>query len=122
MRAPGALHHARFMASSLYILKMVMLANDLPQGLATPEMMTSLTRMAQYIALFHGPWYLQANMAVLAPRLDLHLWDNMALYEVYLKINLDINLFIQLLDRPHIFICIMIIYIFILFCRKLMLP
>ena len=59
MRAPGALHHARFLASCLYIMKMVMLADVLPCGLVTPTMRTKLTRMAGYISLIHGPWFLQ---------------------------------------------------------------
>lgn len=82
MRAPGALHHARFLASCLYILKLVMLRNVLPQGLVTPAMMESLLRMAQYIALFHGPWFLQGRIPAVAPRLDLELWTDMCLYEV----------------------------------------
>ena len=82
MRAPGALHHARFMASCLYLLKMALLANILPPGLVTPAMRAKIDRMALYIALFHGPWFLQARVSVVAPRLDIQLWDHMCAFEV----------------------------------------
>lgn len=52
MQAPGALHHARFMASSLYILKLALLADSLPPGLVTPNMRVGIECMAQYIAVF----------------------------------------------------------------------
>lgn len=79
MRAPGALHHARFLASALYILKIAMLANDLPPGLVTPNMLDGIDRMAWFIVLFQGPWFLQACVSVSAPRLDLQLWAHVLL-------------------------------------------
>ena len=82
MRAPGALHHARFMASALYILKIAMLVNVLPPRFMTKNMQTKIERMAQYIAIFHGPWFLQSCLAPPAPRLDLQLWQDMCHYEV----------------------------------------
>lgn len=82
MRAPGALHHARFLASCLYIMKLTMLADNLRPGLVTPNMKVNIDRMALYIALFHGPWFLQACLASAAPRLDMELWHNMCLFEV----------------------------------------
>ncbi len=82
MRAPGALHHARFLASCLYIMKIAMLADVLPPGLVTPAMSTKIDRMAIFISLFHGPWFLQARIPAVAPRLDLQLWQHMCLYEV----------------------------------------
>ena len=82
MRAPGALHHARFLDSSLYIMKLALLANALPPGLVTPLMQEGIDRMAQYIALFLGPWCMQARLSVCAPRLDLQVGQQMTLYEV----------------------------------------
>ena len=79
MRAPGALHHARFLASALYILKLAMLADVLPPGLITPDVLPGLDKMSQYIALWHGPWFLQARLAIPAPRLDL---QEMSIFEV----------------------------------------
>ena len=81
MRAPGALHHARFLASCLYIMKLVMLSNLTPRGLLTPNMLANLERMAQYIALFHGSWFLQARVVAIAPRLDFNLWEQMGSYQ-----------------------------------------
>lgn len=82
MRAPGALHHARFLASALYILKLALLADDLPPGVLTPAKRVNVDRMAQYISLFHGPWFLQARLAAAAPRLDLQFWQDMCVYQV----------------------------------------
>ncbi len=56
MRAPGALHHAHFLASSLYIMKIVMLSDVLPVSFLTPAMLDDIMRMAQFISLFYGPW------------------------------------------------------------------
>ena len=68
------------MASALYILKLALLADVTPQGLLTPAMVTQIDRMAQYISLFHGPWFLQACVASVSPRLDLQLWHHMGIY------------------------------------------
>ncbi len=92
MRHPGALHHARFLASSIYLLKLVRLKNVLPPGLVTPTMMAGMERMAQFIALFHGPWFLQARLAAAAPRLDLQLWKDMCAYEVNIVIDQHISI------------------------------
>ena len=73
MRAPGALHHARFLATCL---KLAMIANVTPQGLLTPTILRKIDRMAQYIASFHGPWFLLAVVAPIAPCLDLQLWQD----------------------------------------------
>lgn len=96
MRAPGALHHARFLASCLYIMKLALLADVLPRGLLTPNMLEGIDRMAQYIALFHGPWFLQARLSTPAPRLDLQLWQHMCHYEVNKHCNYYIILIFYL--------------------------
>ena len=80
MRKPGALHHARFMASSLYILEITMLQNNLPRGMLTPNMKARITRMTPFISLFHAPHFLKAILAAAAPRLDLKLWQDMERY------------------------------------------
>ena len=82
MRAPGALHHARFMASCLYILKLSLLVDNLPPGLITPNMRVDIDRMAVYIAIFHRPWFLRSSLAAAAPRQDLELWQTMSIFEV----------------------------------------
>ena len=65
-RVPGALHHVRFLASSLYILKMSLLSEELPREMLTPRMLQGVHCMAQYIALFNGQWFLRARIAVAA--------------------------------------------------------
>ena len=82
IRAPGALHHARFLSKGLYILKIVMLADVTPHGLLTPNMLAGLDRMAQFAAIFYAPWFLQARLAPPAPRLDLQLWQDMCEYHI----------------------------------------
>ena len=48
-----------------------MLSDVVPPGFLTPAMIVNLQKMAIFIALFHGPWFLQARIAPIAPRLDL---------------------------------------------------
>ncbi len=86
MRHPGALHHARFLMIAINILKLAMLFDVLPPGLLTPAMKPLIDRMAEYIAIFHIPWFLQALLPEPAPRLDLQLWHDMIAYEVKTKI------------------------------------
>ena len=57
-----------------------MLSDVLPPGLLTPNMLVNLKKMAIYIALFWGPWFLQARFAPIAPRLDLELGNYMHIY------------------------------------------
>ena len=70
MRAPGAIHHAKFMTSSLNILKLAMLANVTPPRVLTARKIQGIDKMAEFIALFQGPWFLQARLPAPSPRLD----------------------------------------------------
>ena len=81
MRKPGAVHHARYMESCLYILKITMLQDNLPRGMLTANMKQGINRMAHYIALFHASYNLKVRIAPAAPRLDLKLWKEMSIYE-----------------------------------------
>ena len=58
-----------------------MLQDNLPRGMLTPNMKQGINQMAQYIALFHAPYYLKARIAPAAPRSDLKLWKQMSMYE-----------------------------------------
>lgn len=82
MRKAGAAHKARFLGSALYLMKLSMLGNNLHPGMVTPRMQREIDEIAEYIALFHGPLFLQSRIAAYAPRLDLNLWQNMLIYEV----------------------------------------
>ncbi len=66
-------------------MKLVMLSDVTPPDLLTPAMTRDLKRMAQYVALFHGPWFLQARVAAMAPRLDFQLWQHMGRYQVRVR-------------------------------------
>ncbi len=63
-------------------MKLAMLLDVLPLGLVTPATARKIERMAQYISLFHTPWFLQARLPTAAPRLDVSLWNMMVTYEV----------------------------------------
>ena len=82
MRKAGTAHKACFLGSALYLLKMSMLGNNLHQGMVTPLIQRQIDDMAEFIALFYGPLFLQARIAAYAPRLDLELWHNMITYKV----------------------------------------
>ena len=55
---------------------------------------TGVERLAQYIALFHAPYFRQAPLSASAPRLDIALWRDMTDYEA---IDADIYFFIRVL-------------------------
>ncbi len=83
MRRPGALHHARFMAKGLYILKIAMLSDVLPQDVLPANKHAGITRMAQFIVLFYTRYYLMARLPTAAPQQDLTLWKSMGMYQMY---------------------------------------
>ena len=58
-----------------------MLADNLPRGMVTPNEHEQIDRLAQYIALIHVPYFLQALLSSAAPRLDLALWQDVTEYE-----------------------------------------
>lgn len=76
-----------------------MLSDILPVGLVTPVMLSNIKRMAQFIALFYGPYFLQARLPTAAPRLDLELWNHMTTYQVCHK---NINLVSQSVIVIHL--------------------
>ena len=61
---------------------MYVMAEVLPPDVLPPDKLPELDRMTQFIALFHGMYFLQATIATAAPRLDLCHWKDMLLYEV----------------------------------------
>ena len=66
MRKAGTAHKACFLGSALYLLKMSMLGNNLHQGMVTPLVQRQIDDMAEFIALFYGPLFLQARNAAYA--------------------------------------------------------
>ena len=80
MRKPGAMHSARFMAQSIYLLKICMLSN---QFILTPRQLASVTKLAEYIALFYARYFLRAMLAAAAPSDDLQFWYLMKKYREF---------------------------------------
>ena len=77
MERPGALHHARFMAKSIHYIKMFMLTPQLlNQTLITRSEANKIQRMATFIILLYGQYFLQTGLTTAAPRLDLEFWRN----------------------------------------------
>jgi len=68
MRRPGANHAARFMASSLYIMKMQILRDIWPM---TDREQNMVCAMAQIISLLYAPYFLKSRLTTAAPRNDL---------------------------------------------------
>ena len=83
MRQPGALHHARFMAKGIYIMKIAMLVDELPHNFLTRHQREGVRRMAVFIAIFYTPYFLTARLPACAPREDLTLWRNMCQFRTH---------------------------------------
>ena len=82
---PGAIHHARFMAKSLYYLKMALL---LPQtALFHQKEIREINVMAEFIAIFHCKWWFLSPLPTAAPSEDLISITVMRQYE---KINPEV--------------------------------
>ena len=62
---PGAFHSARFMAKSLYILKMDMLSNQL--DFLTKEQKENIRQLARFVGIFFSRWFLKCSVAPIAP-------------------------------------------------------
>ena len=62
---PGAFHHARFMAKSLYILKMDLL--DKQFNFLSKIQKEQVSRLALFVGVYFGAWFLQCSVASSAP-------------------------------------------------------
>ena len=80
MRHPGAFHQARFLAKSLYLIKMSMMASVLPPDVLPADKQHAVNRMTHFIVLFHAKYFLQAFLTSAAPRLHLQYWKDMCEY------------------------------------------
>ena len=89
MERPGAFHHARFMAKAIYYIKMfVLLPQLLDKSIFTYAEGNQIERMATFIILVYGQYFLQSALTAAAPRLDLSFWKNAVKYKV---IDADIS-------------------------------
>jgi hypothetical protein len=64
LRQPGAMHHARFMSKTIYLLKMELITEQIT---VTVEERRQVHRMAQFIALFYAKYFLLSRIAVFSP-------------------------------------------------------
>ncbi len=80
MRQPGAFHHARFMGKSLYVLKTFMLSSQFPMSRFEKA---GIRRIAQFVALLYGRYFLSASLSVDAPRLDLTFYYDLCEFRRY---------------------------------------
>ena len=75
IRRPGAIHRARFLASSLYFLKICLYQTQFETSLKKDALI-----LGEYIALLHAPYFLKASNDN-APRHDRDLWVDLGKYK-----------------------------------------
>ena len=81
MRKPGALHHARFMSKAILYIKMFMTLHQLLElEIITNTEENSIKRMAIFVILLYGQYFLQTALTSAAPRIDLSFWRNIIKY------------------------------------------
>ena len=83
MRHPGAFHQARFLSKALYLIKISMMINVVPESVVPMDKRQSVDRMARFIAIFHAKYFLQAFLPTAGARLDLQYWKDMSDYSRY---------------------------------------
>ena len=81
VRKPGACHRARFMASCLYLLKIVLFNEQLTADVIDYDELEDAKILVEYIALLHVPYFLQSPLAIAAPRLDRDFWTSVCQYK-----------------------------------------
>ena len=74
MQHPGTFHQA------LYLIKMSMMLDVLPDDVVPADKHESVDRMAWFIVLFHVKYFLQAFLPAAGTRLDLQYWNDMTVY------------------------------------------
>ena len=80
-RAPGAVHHARWMAKLLYAIKIHLFREE--DGFKTTQKEKSqLERFVKFGALVYVKYWFEAPMVTNAAWADLSLWKDMTNYEV----------------------------------------
>ena len=81
VRQPGAIHRARFMASCLYLLKTSLYKEQLQADDITAKELQDVEILAEYVALLYAPYFLQAPLAIAAPRNDRDFWVELNKYK-----------------------------------------
>ena len=70
----GAMHEARFMADAIYLISMELFSKEFTMDLSLAE---KVHKMSVFIAIWHGPNFLQCGMACTAPTNDLKYFNEM---------------------------------------------
>ena len=83
MRHPGAFHQARFLHKALYLIKMAMMLDVIPDDVIPDNKRESIDRMVRFIVLFHAKYFLQAFLPAAGTRLDLEYWHDMTTYSIF---------------------------------------
>ena len=82
LRIPGSISHARFMAQSIYFMKLKLLSTQI-NLVSTAAAKKEVDSISEFVALFYTCWFLKSSITTVAPRLDLEaLWE-MIMYREY---------------------------------------
>ena len=81
-RAPGAVHHARWMAKLLYAMKIFLFRDQREVFSLTRNEETQIKRFVQFGALLYTKAWTEAPLAAEAPRGDMQLWLDIGKYQV----------------------------------------
>ena len=81
IRQPGAVHHARFMAQSIYYMKLNILSDIVKIGSTANIKKKEIDAISEFVALFYAKWFLKASVAVISPRSDLEAISEMIAYK-----------------------------------------
>ena len=76
---PGAIHHARFMAKSLYYLKMLLMSTQ--AAIFHPKERKEIQIIGEFVGVFYSVSWFKCPMAVSAPALDLQFVTTMREYK-----------------------------------------
>jgi hypothetical protein len=80
-RAPGPVHHARWMAKLLYAAKIYLFRDQRDVFNLTKKEETQLERFVKFGALIYTSVWMQATLPAEAPVIDFKLWYRLAAYE-----------------------------------------
>jgi hypothetical protein len=80
-RAPGAIHHARWMSKLLYAFKIYLFREQTDIFKLTKTMEAQMKRFVQFGALLYTRAWVQAPLATEAPGGDLQLWLDLCKYQ-----------------------------------------
>ncbi|KAK0069028.1 hypothetical protein Bpfe_001210 [Biomphalaria pfeifferi] len=97
-RAPGPVHHARWMAKLIYAIKIYLFRHQKEIFSLTAKEESQLKRFVQFGALLYTKSWIQAPCAAEAPGGDLWLWKNLQQYQ---SIDHDMSIAAQKILQNH---------------------